>query len=204
MWAPGTLPSAATVPVLVALIKEALQRPAKVVASAVPVRGIVRSARPTDAGVDGVAEPVHVEHPTERVPQPGEVTYHSTGMSGRAWKMALITGLAGFAICAVIFTVPELLTGQAASGGDRGTTLFGGQQRDRSDGATTTTTTTTTTTQTVTERAKTVTVPAETEAKTTPPTTTVPPLTTESAPETTTAPPATTPEEPVETPEPVP
>lgn len=88
-WAAGTLPAAASMPVLVALIKEGLRRPTEAV---VVSGGRVR---------------------TERRP----IVHH--------WKIAAATGLAGFALFAIITTTMELLAGRAASGG-KATTLFGG------------------------------------------------------------------------------
>jgi hypothetical protein len=128
-----------------------------------------------------------VDAPTDvaaRVAQPGEISYHDTPSSRRGWKLAVITGLLGFLIGAVIITVPELLAGSSASGGGRETTLFGGASHKKTVTTTVTTETETETqtvpTQTVTiPPAKTVTVPA--------PTTTVP------AP-TTTQPPAVAPD----------
>jgi hypothetical protein len=126
-----------------------------------------------------------VDAPTDvaaRVAQPGEISYHDTPSSRRGWKLAVITGLLGFLIGAVIITVPELLAGSSASGGGRETTLFGGASHKHTVTTTVTTETETQTvpTQTVTiPPAKTVTVPA--------PTTTVP------AP-TTTQPPAVAPD----------
>jgi hypothetical protein len=166
-------------PVLVALIKEALSRPAKVVSQAVPVRGVVRSATHPDEAPEPVAD---------RVPQQGEVRGRS-GMRRRgAWRTAIITGLLGFLVGAIIITVPELVAGQAASGGGRGTTLFGGEQRSREPATPTDTTTTTTPADTITvPPAKTLTVP--------PATTTVPQVQTTSVP-TTPQPPASTVPEP--------
>jgi hypothetical protein len=126
-----------------------------------------------------------------RVAQPGEVSYHDTPSNRRGWKLAIITGLLGFLIGAVIITVPELMAGSSASGGGRETTLFGGSTHKH---VVTTTVTTETETQTVPTQtvtippAKTVTVPA--------PTTTVPaPTTAEppaAAPDATTDPAQTT------------
>jgi hypothetical protein len=159
IWPPGALASAALTPVLVALFREGLLRPAKAVTQAVPVRGLVRSAPgPTGTQVHDAAapppaaepEPVPATEPTppapaapERVPQQGEVTYHSTSRA-RRWRLAIVTGLLGFAIAAIVFTVPELVSGQAASG-DGATTLFGG-----SNGSTQPTQTTTVPGNTVT------------------------------------------------------
>lgn len=197
IWKPGTLPSAALMPVLVALIKEALARPTHAVAHAVPVRGVVRSATRTDEPL----EPV-----TERVAQQGEIAGPSRAR--RAWKTAIVTGLLGFLVGAVIITVPELVLGQPASGGGSGTTLFGGQHGAREPAAPTDTTTTTTTTpaETVTvPPAETVTVPEPSstttttvpETQSTPvPRTPAPPTTTQPPPTTTTPAPVTPPQPP--------
>jgi hypothetical protein len=171
IWAPGTLASAAFTPVLVALIKEALARPAKAVTQAVPVRGVVRSASgPTGTEVreaaPAPAPPAVGAEPPERVAQQGEITYHSTGAS-RRWRLAVITGLLGFVAAATAFTVPELVTGKSASGGGS-TTLFGGHGSGAQP------------TQTTTVPGRTVTAPAPTTV-TQPPAVTVtapPPVTT--------------------------
>jgi hypothetical protein len=197
LWAPGTLAAAAFTPVLVAIIKEALAKSTQAVTRAVPVRGVVRSATPEgpqpyeptamqqyEPTVPGEAEPV------ERVPQAGEISYHGTGRNRRNWRLAIVTGLLGFLVCAVVFTVPELMAGGSIAGGGRDTTLFSGKKHDKS--GTTVTETTTTQTQTVTTpKAKTVTVPAPAVTTTTP-TTTAPA-------QTTTAPPAAQPGAPTVT-----
>jgi hypothetical protein len=146
IWAPGTLASAAFTPVLVAIIKEALARPTQAVTRAVPVRGVVRSSPPPAEHGDAPAPPE--PPPLDRVPQAGEVSYHSTRSSARRWRMAIITGLLGFVVAVLVLTVPELVAGRSASGGG-GTTIFGGQQRKQE-------------TQTTTAPARTVTVPTPT------------------------------------------
>jgi hypothetical protein len=181
IWAPGTLASAAFTPVLVAIIKEALARPTQAVTKAVPIRGVVRSTPPAAQQPGEPPEPP----PLERVPRPGEVTYHSTGSSSRRWRLAVITGLLGFVVCVLVFTLPELVAGQSATGGGRSTTLFGGHEHKREQP----TQTTTAPARTVTAPTPTVTVPAPAET-----TTTTTPTTTETAPvePTVTTPPPTT------------
>jgi hypothetical protein len=189
LWAAGTLPAAAATPVLVAIIREGLQRPTEVVARAVPpVRGMVRSAD-QDHDPDPDPQTLHAPlEPPRRVPQPGAVGKPPARWDQR-WRLAIITGLLGFLVCAVVLTVPELVAGGAAGGGGRGTTLFGGdkekrdskRERDR--------------TQTTTAPARTVTVPGRTvtappKAKASPaPTTTAPAPTQTAPPPTTTTPP---------------
>jgi hypothetical protein len=201
IWAPGTLASAAITPVIVALVKEALAKPADAVTRAVPVRGVVRSAgRPGEpAAAYETYEPVQPVEPLpaeQRVPQPGELPGRSRPITGRAWRMAVVTGLLGFVIAAVIITVPEFVAGSSATGGDRQTTFFGGDRNTSQDKPSTTTTTTTQEEGEGTPPASTVTVPPV-ETTTVPPadTTTVPPAETEPPPppppaQTTPAPPA--------------
>jgi hypothetical protein len=191
IWAPGTLASAAFTPVLVAIIKEALAKPTQAVARAVPVRGVVRSAGPDgpqspgsswSAASDGehlggdhaAATPAPaqasrpLDDPATRVAQPGEIQYHGKSPRARGWPVAIVTGLLGFAICAVAFTVPELVAGGSATGGGRDTTLFGGGQGHARPAPTVTTTTTTPTQTVTTPPTKTVTVPPPAVTTTTP------------------------------------
>jgi hypothetical protein len=182
VWAPGTLASAAITPVLVALIKEALAKPAVVVTRAVPVRGVVRSSTP------GHEPPAPREQVDDRVAQHGEIPGHSKSFGRRAWQTAIVTGLLGFLVAAVIITVPELVSGKSVTGGGGKTTLLGGDRKPATPATTTTTTTPTQTapTETITVApVETTTVPPE-DTTTLPPeeTTTVPPA------ETTTVPPA--------------
>jgi hypothetical protein len=187
VWAPGTLASAAITPVIVALVKEALAKPADVVTRAVPVRGVVRSAGRADEPFDPI-QPFEPED--ERVAQHGELLGSSRAFPRHAWKVAIITGLLGFLVAAVIITVPEFVAGGSASG-DRQTTFFGGQKKSAEPTTTTTTT------------------PEETETAPVEPTLSVPPVetTTVPPPETTTVAPPVSPvpePEPEPTPEPLP
>ena len=152
LWTPGTLVAAAFTPVLVALLKEWLAKPAQVVTRAVPVRGVVRSsAGPEDAGAPPAGAPPPGDAgdtPQEieaRIAQVGEARGSSRPRQRRAWKMAVVTGLLGFLVAAVIITVPELIAGGSVSGGGRGTTLFSKKQSSSTPADTTTETTTQTT-----------------------------------------------------------
>jgi hypothetical protein len=203
VWSPGTLAAAAFTPVLVAVIREALAKSTAVVTRVVPVKGVVRSTRPdgsveTDvvvAGRDWAAsdlaaqQPLPPDDPASRVAQPGEISYHGgSSTRSRNWKVAIITGLLGFVIAAVVFTVPELVAGQSAAGGGRDTTLFGGKHHGSATPATTTTQTAPVKTVT-TPPEQTVTVPPETVTTPPPTVTTAPPQTTAPTPTTTTTPP---------------
>ena len=177
-------------PVLVALLKEAFWKPAEVVTRAVPVRGVVRSARRDDDPSHPAQEAMPPE--SERVPQAGEIPGASRSYRGPSWRAAVVTGLLGFVIAAVIITVPEFVAGKSAAGGDRGTTLFGGEERSSSDDDDEEDNTDTT-------------APTETQGAPPASTVTVPPVETTTVPaQTTTVPPAqTTPEPPAQPPPPV-
>jgi hypothetical protein len=196
VWSPGTLVSAAFTPVLVALLKEMLARPADVVTRAVPVRGVVRSTSGAehDPIVGAEPEPELPEPGADRVAQHGELLGRSRARGPRTWQAAVLTGLLGFLVAAVIITVPELVAGASASGGGRDTTFFGGHTKSSKRQSTTTPTTTTTQTQTeTTPLDETVTIAPPTTV-TVPPaeTTTVPPAATTAVPPPATTPPAAT------------
>jgi hypothetical protein len=190
IWAPGTLFSAAFTPVIVALVKEGLRRPTQVITNVVPT---VAPSRWTRASADDpglVPEAEEEPAPAPDAPPPvlvpgdhGPVRVYSTRGRRLRWRLAVVTGLLGFAIAVLALTVPELISGQSLGGSHR-TTIFGGSHRHHTSTTETTTSTTgtstqrtttteTTPTQTVT-RTQTVTTPAPT--RTTPPaqTTTTP------------------------------
>jgi len=198
IWAPGTLFSAAMSPVIVALVKEGLRKPTEVVASVVPAavtrggryrpgdpaaqRAIAPEPLPDDLADRLAAGAPPLYPPPSPGAEAGPVRIYSTRSSRLRWRLAVVTGLLGFAICVVLFTVPELIAGKPVSGSN-GTTLFSTSHRKSTKSSTTTTVTKTTTapgatTQTqTTETTPTVTqtVPApQTNTTTTPPSSSVP------------------------------
>jgi hypothetical protein len=212
IWAPGTLFSAAMSPVIVALVKEGLRKPTEVVANVVPtvVPAPARWSRssPSEPGlvVDGEPEPAprvdpdapHVLLPPVVAGETGPLHVYSTRGRRLRWRLAVITGLLGFAICVVFYTVPELISGKSIGRGGDATTLWGGHRNHTKKSTTTTQTTTTTTptstatTPTTTDETKTVT---QTQTVTTPTptqTTTAPSTAAPAATPTTAAPPTTT------------
>lgn len=113
VWAGGTLISASITPVIVALVKEALNRPVDRVTS-------LREARTLEQPRS--QSPLHppVEEPPVRV----------YGTSNRRWKVAIVSGLAAFLVVVAVFTVPELVAGKSVGrSGDSATTFFGGTKR---------------------------------------------------------------------------
>jgi hypothetical protein len=190
IWGPGTLFSAAFAPVIVALVKEGLRRPTEKVANVVPSVATVSRWSRTDPGDPGlVAEPdpappagvhpdpdaPHVVLPPVAATETTPVRVYSTRARRLRWRLALVTGLLGFAIAVVVFTVPELIAGESL-GGSHKTTIFGGHHRSTKKSTKTTTsttgTTTTGTTATQTQTTATVTQTVTTPAPATTPTTT--------------------------------
>jgi hypothetical protein len=121
IWERGTLIATAMTPVIVALVSEALSKPAEKITSA--TKTVRRSA--TGAAVrDPDFDPLP---PGER-----EVTVSSDdpfGLRGRPpvrhhWKLALATGLAAFAIAVVALTMSELVLGGPATREGGNTTFF--------------------------------------------------------------------------------
>jgi hypothetical protein len=123
LWQPGTVMATAMTPVIVTLVKEALERPARRVSSiagrgtAVPVEP---ARRPEPIGSppavvvtddDGMT-PMRVYRPQRRV--------------RRRWKLALATGLLAFLIAAAAMTLPELVAGRSVVSAKHDTTIFGG------------------------------------------------------------------------------
>ncbi|HET6507257.1 MAG TPA: hypothetical protein VFG42_10740 [Baekduia sp.] len=198
IWAPGTLFSAAMTPVIVALVKEGLRRPTEVITNVVPTASRWTRAGADDAGLVADVEPGQA--PPDEAPAPvlvpgdhGPVRVYSTRGRRLRWRLAVITGLLGFGIAVLAFTVPELIAGQSLGGSNKTTIFGGGGHRHR------TSTTKSTTTKTSTQKTTTSTTPTtprtvtQTETVTTPtPTPTTPAQTTpapsSAAPQSSTAP----------------
>jgi hypothetical protein len=214
IWAAGTLFSAAMTPVIVALVKEGLRRPTEKVADvASTAAGVVPLGWSRSSASDGglvpdpnAPEPLPVPDPDAPVVDPdaphvvlppvvatghAPVSVYSTRGRRLRWRLALVTGLLGFGICVLLYTVPELVSGGSLGRhAHSATTLFGGHSRHHRSGTTSTTRTTGTTgtTSTTTSTTKTTkTTPDQT--RTTQTTTTPQPSV--ATPQSTTAPPAT-------------
>lgn len=145
VWKGGTVLAAAMTPVVVSIVKEALQRPMQ----SEVVRRSATSARQIVAGTAAArTETARRRSPAVgTVPTPpqngtnGEVTQGDVLLShprrtygpgarrrtlrGRPLKLAIVTGLLAFVVALVVITVPELVFGGAVSSSHR-TTFFGG------------------------------------------------------------------------------
>src|SRR4051794_21021644 len=206
IWAAGTLFSAAVSPVIVALVKEGLRRPTEKVVEVVPAALPARS-RWTRTGADApglvpedppppAPEPVdpaapHVVLPPVVAADHGPVNVYSTRSRRLRWRVAVITGLLGFAVCVVLFTVPELIAGQSIGrSSSDATTIFGGSSRHHSTKTTTSTTGTTSTTETTATTPSTTTTTPQTATE---PSTATPAAPSSTAPSTPAPPPSATP-----------
>jgi hypothetical protein len=127
IWERGTLIATAMTPVIVALVSEALNRPAEKITAA--TKTVRRSAT-------GAA----VRNPDFDPLPPGErdVAIRDDdpfNLRGRAparhhWKLALATGAAAFAIAVVALTMSELVFGGPATKDGGNTTFFPGSSQE--------------------------------------------------------------------------
>jgi hypothetical protein len=150
IWGPGTLYGTAATPVIIALVKEGLDRPKRAVTN-------VRQARAFDPLAEGRAGLDEGDFATAApAVQGGGRTVHQVPTGPRVPHMpkrrslliALATGVVAFAIAAFALTGSELVFGSSAVGGVKSrTTLFGGsthtsksekKQKKSSDGGSTT------------------------------------------------------------------
>jgi len=115
IWRPGTLLAAAAMPVLVALLSEAISRPAAHV-SQVGVQ------------VTRVGQRVVTRRQPREPAEPGTAgDAIAEARRRRRTRIALVTGLLGFVLVGVAWTSAELVTGESLFGGERRTTYFGGE-----------------------------------------------------------------------------
>src|SRR3954452_24713258 len=212
IWAPGTLFSAAMSPIIVALVKEGLRKPTEVVASVARVAAPSRWTRPTPADPGLVPDPTAVRAPRDPAApvvdpdaphvllppvvardEHSEISVYSTRSRRLRWRMAVLTGLLGFVICVLVFTVPELISGTSIGrGSGNATTIFGGHSKSQKK-STTSTSTTKTTSTTATTPTKTATTEQPTRSPATPaPSTATPAPSTAASPASTSAPQAST------------
>src|SRR4051794_10232468 len=136
-WGAGTIAATAATPVIVALVREGLARPAQRITE-VSARAPTAASRVLGARSEAAGPTIVAEEDGAGDPQAGEDrVYRGAGRSRRAWKVALLTGLVAFVVAALAITLPELVAGKAILGGSsHKTTLFRGS---RHKSATTTT-----------------------------------------------------------------
>jgi hypothetical protein len=137
-WQRGSVIATAFTPIVVAIVSEALKKPADVITSATPrvarrsaTGAAVRSEQPEGVGARGEGPEQVSKWGTEgdpfglRQPPPRKWRF--------PWKVALITGLVAAVIGGGVVTASELaLFGNQIGDSDRQTGLFGGTPRERS------------------------------------------------------------------------
>jgi hypothetical protein len=215
IWQAGTIMATAMTPVIVALVKEAVERPARRVSSIATRAGAPPLARATHRVVEPPPEAYAPPPPVGPDPGLSEMRiYRRERGTRRRWKLAVATGLLACLIAVAAMTLPELVAGRSVVSSSHHTTIFGGHRSTSSSTTKTKTdekqkTTTDETTSTDTQPQDTTTQPDTTttapdgQTQTQPPaaaqpqTTTQPPAQTQppaaTPPQTTTQPPATTP-----------
>jgi hypothetical protein len=127
LWQPGTVMATAMTPVLVTLIKEALERPARRVSSIAGRAAAVPVAPEPEARPEPIGSPpaVVVTHDEGLTPMR---VYRPERRVRRRWKLALATGLLAFLIAVAAMTLPELVAGRSVVSAKHDTTIFGGQR----------------------------------------------------------------------------
>jgi hypothetical protein len=139
-WQKGSVIATAFTPIVVAIVSEALKKPANVITSATPLvtrrsatGAAVRSEQPTGVGSRGEGPEQVSKWGTEddpfglRQPPPRQRRF--------PWKLVVITGLIAAVIGGGVVTASELaIFGHQIGNSKRETGLLGGSPRDRSTG----------------------------------------------------------------------
>jgi hypothetical protein len=141
-WERGTVFAAAMTPVIVALATEALKRPVEAVSS-VRVRKTADGAAILDPPETQAPEPAEPFDPLAPAPTeelelalaspearpPRHVERRRRALTGRQWKIGIVTGLVAFLAAAAVVTASELaIFGDSISSGQRRTTFLGGSE----------------------------------------------------------------------------
>ena len=114
-WKGGTVISATITPVIVAIVKEIVERPKDVVRRA---SAFTSTTTPGTKGRGRGDRPGAPVAPIRTYGRPARRRIHL--------KLAIVTGLIAFVLAAAVLTVPELLFGGSVAS-KSGTTIFGGK-----------------------------------------------------------------------------
>jgi hypothetical protein len=173
LWKPGTVFAAAMTPVIVALVSEGLKRPTETVKTVAASRRAVPVPQVDDRDFDPLAPPPPED--LEALPQTTtqRAVHKRRGLTGRQWRLALVTGLVAFVAAVAFVTVSELVAGESVGSDSNPTTFFGRKAKnDATPTPTPTPTPSETPTETPTPGASTTPTPTPTETPTPAPTTT--------------------------------
>jgi hypothetical protein len=135
IWERGTLIATAMTPVVVALVSEALRKPAEKITAVTPLvtRRSATGASVRDPDFDPLPPEERGSAPVPREDDPFGLRSRPPVVQRHHWKIALATGLAAFAIAAVFLTTSELVLGGPATKESGRTTLIGGSSNDDKD-----------------------------------------------------------------------
>jgi hypothetical protein len=137
-WKPGTVFAAAMTPVIVTVVSELLKRPADTVSKVVPRKttgGAVVFEEPPPLA-DEPFDPLAPATPEELEALPRTTTQravHGRRLTGRQWRLALITAAIAFAGAVTFVTASELLAGETPGNNSNPTTFFGNSSRRDTD-----------------------------------------------------------------------
>jgi hypothetical protein len=138
-WKPGTVFAAAMTPVIVTVVSELLNRPADTVSKVASRRtsgGAVVFEPPPPPRADEPFDPL-APAPTEELEALQETTtrraVHRRGLTGRQWRVALITAAIAFAGAVLFVTASELVAGETPGSSNNPTTFFGGSKKRDKD-----------------------------------------------------------------------
>jgi hypothetical protein len=143
-WEPGTVFAAAMTPIIVSIVSELLKHPTEKVSSVTSRRTkagtVVGPPPPPDEPFDPLAPAPARE--LEALPQTTSprAVHKRRGLSGRQWRLALVTGLVAFAGAVAFVTASELVAGERVGTASNPTTFFG-KERSREQPSPTPTTT---------------------------------------------------------------
>ena len=134
-WEKGSLFATAVTPIIVAVVSEALNRPAKVITKAAPrvarrtgTGAAIRSEQPTGVGARG-GGPERVTRWGEEDDPFGLRRPERTRRRAFPWRLGVATGLLAAVIGAGVVTASELaIFGHSVGHSDRTTSVFGGQE----------------------------------------------------------------------------
>jgi hypothetical protein len=189
IWDRGTLIATAMTPVIVALVSEALRKPAERISSVAP--RVTRRSSGVPVSSPHSAERFDPLPPEERAAAPPPRDDDPFGLRARRrpaphhWRLALATGAVAFVIAVIGLTMSELVLGGAATREGGRTTFFsarGDRDTEPRPTATATATEEAEPEPTATATATATPTPTPTATTTPAPTTTPPPAATQQAP----------------------
>jgi hypothetical protein len=133
IWERGTLIATAMTPVIVALVSEALRKPAEKITAVTPL--VTRRSATGAAVRDPEFDPLPPEERgiEMREDDPFGLRTRQPVVKRHHWRLALLTGVAAFAIAAVFLTTSELVLGGPATRESGRTTLIRGSDDTERD-----------------------------------------------------------------------